>query len=90
MFKGLRQNGRTPGTQNKTTKEIRELFKNLLEYNLEQVQNDLDSLEPKDRLMFLMKLTSFVIPTLRAVEVKETDSKDIEPITFIFGNDNNN
>lgn len=90
MFKGTRQIGRAQGSQNKTTKEIRETFKNLLEYNLEQVQNDLDSLEPKDRLMFLMKLTSFVIPTLRAVEVKETDSKDIEPITFIFGNDNNN
>jgi hypothetical protein len=29
MFKGTRQNGRTPGTQNKTTKEIRETFKNL-------------------------------------------------------------
>ena len=34
MFKGTRQNGRTPGTQNKTTKEIRETFKNLLENNL--------------------------------------------------------
>lgn len=86
-FKGIRQNGRTPGTQNKTTKEIRDVFKNILEANLEQVQNDLESLEPKDRLMFLIKLTTFIIPTLRAVEVKETDLKDIEPITFIFGNE---
>jgi hypothetical protein len=90
MFKGIRQNGRTPGTQNKTTKEIRDVFKLLLEANLEQVQNDLDSLEPKDRLTFLLKLTSFVIPTLRSIEVKETDLKDIEPITFVFGNENNN
>jgi hypothetical protein len=89
MFKGIRQNGRTPGTQNKTTKEIRETFKNLLENNLELIQEDLNELEPKDRLMFILKLTSFVIPTLRSIEVKETDLKDIEPITFIFGNDNN-
>lgn len=89
MFKGIRQNGRTPGTQNKTTKEIRETFKNLLENNLELIQEDLNELDPKDRLMFILKLTSFVIPTLRSIEVKETDLKDIEPITFIFGNDNN-
>ena len=80
MFKGTRQNGRTPGTQNKTTKEIRETFKNLLENNLEQVQNDFDSLEPKDRVLFLLKLTSFVIPTLRSIEVNEINIKDIEPI----------
>jgi hypothetical protein len=80
MFKGTRQNGRTPGTQNKTTKEIRETFKNLLENNLEQVQNDLDSLEPKDRVLFLLKLSNFVIPTLRSIEVSEINIKDIEPI----------
>ena len=80
MFKGTRQNGRTPGTQNKTTKEIRETFKNLLENNLEQVQNDLDSLDPKDRVLFLLKLSNFVIPTLRSIEVNEINIKDIEPI----------
>ena len=80
MFKGTRQNGRTQGSQNKTTKEIRETFKNLLETNLEQIQNDLNELEPKDRIMFLLKLTSFVIPSLRSIEVNEMNVKDIEPI----------
>lgn len=90
MFKGTRQNGRTPGTQNKTTKEIRETFKNLLENNLEQVQNDLDSLEPKDRVLFLLKLTSFVIPTLRSIEVNEINIKDIEPILIQINETNSN
>ena len=90
MFKGTRQNGRTPGTQNKTTKEIRETFKNLLENNLEQVQNDLDSLEPKDRVLFLLKLTSFVIPTLRSIEVNEMNIKDIEPIIIQINETNTN
>ncbi len=90
MFKGTRQNGRTPGTQNKTTKEIRETFKNLLENNLEQVQNDLDSLEPKDRVLFLLKLTSFVIPTLRSIEVNEMNIKDIEPIIIEIHETNSN
>ena len=80
MFKGTRQNGRTQGSRNRTTKEIRETFKNLLESNLEQIQNDLNELEPKDRIMFLLKLSSFVIPTLRSIEVNEMNVKDIEPI----------
>ena len=90
MFKGTRQNGRTPGTQNKTTKEIRETFKNLLENNLEQVQNDLDSLEPKDRVLFLLKLSNFVIPTLRSIEVNEINIKDIEPIIIQINETNSN
>ena len=80
MFKGQRQNGRAVGCKNKTTTQIRETFKNLLENNLEQVQNDLDALDPKDRVLFLLKLTSFVIPTLRSIEVNEMNIKDIEPI----------
>jgi len=84
MFKGIRQNGRTPGTQNKTTKEIRETFKNLLENNLELIQEDLNELEPKDRLMFILKLTSFVIPTLRSIEVKEDLNDNFTPIIFEF------
>ena len=90
MFKGQRQNGRTPGTQNKTTKEIRETFKNLLENNLELIQEDLNELEPKDRLMFLLKLTSFVIPTLRSIEVNEMNIKDIEPIIIQINETNTN
>lgn len=90
MFKGTRQNGRTPGTQNKTTKEIRETFKNLLESNLEQIQNDLNELDPKDRIMFLLKLTSFVIPTLRSIEVNEMNIKDIEPIIIQINETNSN
>lgn len=90
MFKGVRQNGRVAGTQNKTTKEIRETFKNLLENNLGQIQKDLNELEPKDRIMFLLKLTSFVIPTLRSVEVNEMNIKDIEPIIIQINETNNN
>jgi hypothetical protein len=89
MFKGTRQNGRTVGSVNRTTKEIRETFKNLLENNLEQVQNDLDSLDPKDRVLFLLKLTSFVIPTLRSIEVNEMNIKDIEPIIIQINNETN-
>jgi hypothetical protein len=83
-FKGTRQNGRTPGTQNKTTKEVRELFKELLESNFETIEQDLQQLEPKDRINIILQLAKFVIPTLRAVEVKEDLNDNFTPIIFEF------
>ena len=83
-FKGQRQNGRTPGSTNKTTKEIRNIFKNLLENNLETIQNDLNELEAKDRLNVLIKLSAFVIPTLRSIELKDESNTEMQPIFFEF------
>jgi len=85
-FKGTRQIGRTPGSKNKTTAEIRELFKELLERNLETIQSDLEELEPKDRLNILMQLSKFVIPQLRSIDFN-IEKNDFEPIIFQFGSD---
>jgi hypothetical protein len=43
--KGNNLGGRTPGSKNKTTSEIREQFKLLLEANLDSIQADLDQLD---------------------------------------------
>jgi GTPase SAR1 family protein len=83
-FKGTRQNGRTPGSVNRTTKEVRELFKELLESNFETIEQDLQQLEPKDRINIILQLAKFVIPTLRAVEVKEDLNDNFTPIIFEF------
>ncbi len=80
------------GTPNKATKEIRESFKNLLESNIETMQDDILSLEPKDRLKVLMELAKFVIPTLKATELKaNNDFKKMEVniIRTIHGKDSN-
>ena len=47
MHKREKTGGRTKGTPNKTTAELRERFTSLLESNFETIQNDLNSLEPK-------------------------------------------
>lgn len=60
--------GRTKGTPNKTTAELRERFSNLLEANIDTIQNDLDNLEPKDRIKTILEISKFVIPTLKAVD----------------------
>lgn len=70
--------GRTPGSKNKTTTEIRERFKLLLEDNLNTIQADLDSLESEERLKILLSLSKFVLPTLRSTELtSELENKTI-------------
>jgi len=58
----LKTGGRTKGTPNKITSEIKESLKILLESNLQRLQTDIDSLEPKDRLRTLLELSKIVLP----------------------------
>tara|TARA_R110000765_G_scaffold164906_1_gene269967 strand:+ start:3522 stop:3905 length:384 start_codon:yes stop_codon:yes gene_type:complete len=67
--KGNSMGGRTKGAANKLNRKTKEVLAQLLEDNIEDVQADIDSLEPKDRLNFLMHLASFVVPKLKSVEV---------------------
>ena len=76
--------GRPKGTPNKITAELREQFKQLLENNLDKMQNDIDQLDPKDRLKVMLELSKFVIPTLKATEFKQDIGHTIEPIIFQF------
>ena len=66
--------GRKAGTPNKTTKQFREQIENLIEYNFEKIQDDIDSLDPKERLNFLVKLYDFVVPKLQRVDATSTNA----------------
>ena len=57
-----RNNGRKPGSVNKTTQAIRNVLKDFVFNNIETLQADFDSLEPKDRLSFIEKLFKHVLP----------------------------
>ena len=41
---------------------------------LKKVQDDIDSLEPKERLNFLVKLYDFVVPKLQRVDATSTNA----------------
>jgi len=83
MAKGIKTGGRSKGTPNKLTSEIRERFKDILSDNLEQFQNDLNDLEPKERLKILIELTKFVLPTLKATDFRLENGEE-EVITISF------
>jgi hypothetical protein len=73
--------GRLAGTPNKATTEIKEAFQMLLEDNLPTLQRDISSLEPKERVKFMLDLASFIIPKMKSVDFKSIDT---EVITIDF------
>lgn len=61
--------GRTTGARNKTTQAIKIAYANLVHDNLDKLQEDIDSLKPRERLQFMMELSKYVVPTLKSAEV---------------------
>src|SRR3972149_5572625 len=65
MATGSKTGGRSKGTPNKNTVELREKFTLLLENNFDK---------PKDRVKTLLDVAKFVVPTLKAIEVKNDEN----------------
>jgi hypothetical protein len=76
--------GRPKGSVNKSSNEIRETFQLLLSNNLEKIQDDLNELEAKDRIKLLLDLASFIIPKMKAIDVK---SENTETVFIDFSED---
>lgn len=78
---GLKYGGRSKGTPNKATNEIREYYQLLINNNLETLQRDIESLEPKDRIKVILEISKFILPTLKATEIEDKSTgRQIEPI----------
>jgi len=60
--------GRTKGTPNSTTRDLREVVREIVEGNAERICQDLEALEPKDRVNAWLRLTEFVLPKMQRVE----------------------
>lgn len=71
----LNPTGRPKGTPNKTTFELKEVIKTIIDDELEKIHEHLEQLEPKERLDFITKLLPYVIPkqseVKNEVEVRE-------------------
>ena len=78
--------GRPKGATNRTTEEIRNVFSELLTANIENIQADLDSLDPKDRLAMLFKLSEFIIPKLQSTKMDISAESTPHTIKIGYGN----
>jgi hypothetical protein len=85
MAIGIKTGGRTAGTLNKNTSELRERFALLIENNFDKLQNDIDLLEPKDRIKVILELAKFVVPTLKAIELSTGNENGFNPIVINLG-----
>ena len=65
-----RLGGRVAGTPNKVSGTLKEWLTLLIDKNRKQIEKDLKSLSPKDRLQVVEKLMQYVIPKQAAQQVK--------------------
>ena len=71
--------GRQKGTPNKITRELREVLKNILYQEYQNLPEMLDKLDARSRLEMINKLSRFVLPTVVSVS-----SNHDEPFDSIF------
>ncbi len=64
--------GRTKGTLNKTSLQLRETITDFLKGNFELIVKDFELLHPKDRVKLYCDLLNYGLPKLQSVQM-ETD-----------------
>jgi len=61
-MKGQKTGGRTIGTPNVITKEVRNILKAIMLQEIEKLPGHLESMEPQKRVELLTKLMPYVLP----------------------------
>ena len=75
---GNKYGGREKGTPNKLTKEIRKILNDIVHKELEKAEENLNTLEPKQRLEILTKLMPYVLPKVESISETDLESKPIK------------
>jgi pyruvate/2-oxoglutarate dehydrogenase complex dihydrolipoamide dehydrogenase (E3) component len=83
--KELGQKSTRKGIPNRSTTEIRQKINDIIQNNISKLQDDIDKLEPKDRIKTIIELSKFVLPTLKAVDMENTTTK--KHVIINLGND---
>lgn len=84
-FKGeINRAGRKAGVPNKKTAQARELVQKLFEDNLPTLEQDFKTLKSSERVSAMLQLMKFILPQLKAIEVKEDNKNNFQPIQIDF------
>jgi hypothetical protein len=84
--------GRPKGKSNAITSDVRHLFSELLQSNINQLEADFKSIkEPHIRIKLILELAKFCIPTLKSIELESepTNNASFTPITINIKRDDN-
>ena len=78
-LKGFKTGGRELGNPNKTTSGLRRVLNYIVDDELQNLQNNINELDPKERIELLIKLMPYVCPKI------QTASHSLnEPMDFNF------
>lgn len=77
MAQRIKTGGRGKGTPNKLTQTHRELIQSIFDSEVRsgRIERELKSLEGKDYIDAILKLTGFVLPKLNSVDINQTDTQ---------------
>ena len=73
---GNKYGGRSKGTPNRLTKELRTVLKDIVYRELESIELRLDELEPKERIELTIKLMPYVFPKLDSISHNTNEPMD--------------
>lgn len=83
MFKGeINKAGRPIGSGNVHNKNIKKIIAEIVEYNLETLQNDLNEMKPAERTKVIVSLLDYVSPKLRSIETTDLTNTAFKPISI--------
>lgn len=77
--------GRPKGTPNRTTKEVRQQFEHLLNNNIDKLQSLFDKVaeeNPTKAIELILKVSEFVLPKMKAVEVSTMETPEPQELTI--------
>lgn len=73
-------NGRPQGATDKAQKDIKQAYQSLVEGNLSNIENWLNDVAAKDpakALDFMLRLSEYILPKMKATELTGADGKDL-------------
>jgi hypothetical protein len=78
-------NGRTPGTPNKDTAQLRSFITRFIKKNSKKLQEDFDKMDAKDRVAMFERLLKYALPTLQATTITtDIDKLSPEQVDILF------
>ena len=69
MAHGHKTGGRTAGTPNKVTSDLKNRIATLMDEQFDTITTDLEQLEPKDRVTAYLKLLEYILPKQREQKI---------------------
>ena len=77
-IQGNKTGGRQKGTLNKTTINLKNTINGIVERQFETLESDLQGLDGRDKINFILKLIEYILPKQREQKINFNDLSDTE------------